>query len=110
MFTPSVPVIFAFHGYPSLIHKMVYKRFCHSNMHVHGFCEQGTTTTPFYMLVMNKLDRFNLVKNAVKRVESIANSKIIVKIMDEKLRRHKDYIYEIGDDLPEIKNWKWDSK
>jgi len=110
MFTPSVPVIFAFHGYPSLIHKMVYKRFCHSNMHVHGFCEQGTTTTPFDMLVMNKLDRFHLVKNAIKRIESTTKSKIITKIMDENLRRHKNHIYEIGDDLPEIKNWKWNSK
>ena len=107
LFTPSVPIIFAFHGYPSLIHEMLYKRMCHPNLHVHGFCEQGTTTTPFDMLVMNKLDRFHLVKNAVKRVEQITNSSHIIKTMDRALKRHKAYIVEVGDDLPEIKNWEW---
>jgi xylulose-5-phosphate/fructose-6-phosphate phosphoketolase len=109
MFTPSVPIIFAYHGYPSLIHELVYKRTCHSNMHVHGFCEQGTTTTPFDMLVMNKLDRFNLVKNAVNRVDSMKNLHSINSAMDDALKRHKEYIVKVGDDLPEIINWKWSS-
>ena len=108
IFNLQVPIIFAFHGYPSMIHRLIYNRSCHANFHIHGFNEEGTTTTPFDMLVLNKLDRFNLVKNAILRLKNIKNEATIIADMDHKLYRHKNYIVEKGDDLPEVKNFIWD--
>ncbi|ATA38791.1 phosphoketolase [Brucella abortus] len=108
MFTTNRPVIFAYHGYPYLIHRLVYKRTNHSNFHVRGFIEQGTTTTPFDMTVLNELDRFHLAMEAVERLplgESVA--KTLIDNFTEKLALHKDYIRQHGEDMPEIRDWKW---
>jgi xylulose-5-phosphate/fructose-6-phosphate phosphoketolase len=106
LFFPSnVPVIFAFHAYPALIHRLTYKRANSSHMHVRGFKEEGTTTTPFDMCVLNEIDRFHLVLSALDRlpIESLK----VKEAMKEKLLQHKKYIYEHGEDMPEIRNWKW---
>src|SRR5690606_6777447 len=112
LFTPTVPVIFAFHGYPAMIHRLIYNRGSHEDFHVHGFNEEGTTTTPFDMLVLNKLDRFNLIKNAISRLKTIKNAPEILDKMNAMLKKHHLYIADKGDDLIEIKNfnWKYDSK
>lgn len=106
LFTPDKPIIFAFHGYPSLIHKLVYKRNNHDNFHVKGYKEEGTTTTPFDMVVLNELDRFHLFLDVLERVSSpkLPQMKLMI---DKKLQEHKAYIEEFGDDMPEIKDWKW---
>src|SRR3984957_20032382 len=108
IFTEDKPVIFAFHGYPTLIHRLAYKRKNHENFHVHGYREEGTTTTPFDMTVLNELDRFHLASDVVDRVERLrplnAHFKQMVR---NKLVDHKEYISEHGDDLPEIRDWKW---
>lgn len=107
-FTKDKPIVFAFHGYPWLIHRLTYKRTGHSNLHVRGYKEEGTTTTPFDMCVLNEIDRFHLVKDVAKRVEKLKNrEEAICQLMDQKLNRHRAYICECGDDLPEIKEWKW---
>ncbi|MEZ0232732.1 MAG: phosphoketolase [Methylophilaceae bacterium] len=108
IFTHDKPVIFAFHGYPGLIHRLAYRRNNHANMHVHGYQEEGTTTTPFDMVVLNKLDRFSLVKDVLKRVPNIPEAAAMIKRMDEKLAAHKQYICQYGEDMPEIKHWKWE--
>ncbi|MCB5187344.1 phosphoketolase family protein [Methylobacillus caricis] len=107
MFTRDKPIIFAFHGYPGLIHRMAYRRHNHGNLHVHGYQEEGTTTTPFDMVVLNKLDRFHLIKNVLKRVENLENAEHVLAIVDEKLIQHKRYIEQHGEDMPEIQDWKW---
>jgi len=108
LFTVDKPVIFAYHGYPSLIHRLTYSRANHKNFHVHGFKEEGTTTTPFDMVVRNSLDRYNLVLNVVKHCPVIGDSgPILEKMMHEQLVRHRAYIIEKGEDLPEIRNWIW---
>jgi xylulose-5-phosphate/fructose-6-phosphate phosphoketolase len=108
MFTTDKPVIFAYHGYPSLIHRLTYRRENHANFHVHGYKEEGTTTTPFDMTVLNGLDRFDLAGDVVDRVPRLqpinAHFKQYVR---NKLVEHKQYIREHGDDLPEIRDWKW---
>jgi xylulose-5-phosphate/fructose-6-phosphate phosphoketolase len=108
MFTTDKPVIFAYHGYPSLIHRLTYRRENHANFHVHGYKEEGTTTTPFDMTVLNGLDRFDLAGDVVDRVLRLqpinAHFKQYVR---NKLVEHKQYIREHGDDLPEIRDWKW---
>ncbi len=108
IFTEDKPVIFAFHGYPALIHRLAYKRKNHENFHVHGYREEGTTTTPFDMTVLNELDRFHLAGDVVDRVERLrplnAHFKQMVR---NKLVDHKEYICEHGDDMPEIRDWKW---
>jgi xylulose-5-phosphate/fructose-6-phosphate phosphoketolase len=108
MFTTDKPVIFAYHGYPSLIHRLTYRRQNHANFHVHGYKEEGTTTTPFDMTVLNGLDRFDLAGDVVDRVPRLqpinAHFKQYVR---NKLVEHKQYIREYGDDLPEIRDWKW---
>ncbi|MEJ0043379.1 MAG: phosphoketolase family protein [Rhizomicrobium sp.] len=108
LFTRDKPVIFAYHGYPALIHKLTYRRANHDNFHVHGFKEEGTTTTPFDMVVLNNLDRFSLVLDAVRHVPRLAGR---VHEAEEKywaaMERHKLYISEHGEDLPEICNWHW---
>ena len=108
LFTSDKPVIFAYHGYPWLIHRLTYKRANHYNMHVRGYKEEGTTTTPFDMVVLNDLDRFHLVMDVIERVPKLANIGAYAKQeMRDKLLEHKQYICECGDDMPEIKDWKW---
>ena len=111
IFTTNRPVIFAYHGYPYLIHRLVYKRANHPNFHVHGFIEQGTTTTPFDMTVLNQLDRFHLAIAAVKRlpVSDDVAAPLIARL-EEKLVLHKRYVREHGEDMPEIRNWKWEAR
>jgi xylulose-5-phosphate/fructose-6-phosphate phosphoketolase len=108
MFTTDTPVIFAFHGYPALIHRLTYRRANHRNIHVRGYCEEGTITTPFDMTVLNQLDRFHLVLSALDRLPQAgeAGAQLRVKL-EEKLREHKRYIAQHGEDLPEIRAWKW---
>jgi len=108
LFTADKPVIFAFHGYPWLIHRLIYRRANHDNFHVRGYKEEGTTTTPFDMTVMNELDRFDLVDDVIDRVPGLANRAGHVKDwLHNKLIEHKHYISEHGEDMPEIRNWRW---
>jgi xylulose-5-phosphate/fructose-6-phosphate phosphoketolase len=108
LFTRDKPVIFAYHGYPTLIHKLTYNRANHGNLHVHGYNEEGTTTTPFDMVVLNKLDRFSLMRNAVKRVPRLAGHVAKVEqVYWTAMERHKLYISEHGADMPEVANWRW---
>lgn len=108
IFTKDKPIIFAFHGYPSLIHKLVYKRNNHDNFHVKGYKEEGTTTTPFDMVVLNDLDRFHLFLDVFERVPMLLEKLPEMKQMiDQKLKKHKKYIEQFGDDMPEIREWKW---
>jgi xylulose-5-phosphate/fructose-6-phosphate phosphoketolase len=108
LFTIDKPVIFAFHGYPSLIHRLTYKRTNHGGLHVHGYKEEGTITTPFDMPVLNELDRFHLAGDAVDRIPRLQKvSAHFQQHLRNKLFEHKQYIYAHGDDMPEIKNWKW---
>jgi len=108
LFTTDKPIIFAFHGYPWLIHRLTYRRTNHNNLHVRGYKEEGTTTTPFDMVVLNDLDRFHLVMDVIERVPKL--KAIGAQVLQEMLDRvigHKQYIIEHGDDMPEIHNWKW---
>lgn len=108
IFTTDRPVIFAFHGYPSLIHRLTYKRTNHDNFHVHGYCEEGTTTTPFDMTVLNRLDRFHLAADAIDRVERFRNSAgHVQQHLRDKLLEHRAYITVHGKDMPEIEDWRW---
>lgn len=108
IFTLDKPIIFAFHGYPSLIHRLTYRRTNHHNLHVRGYKEEGTTTTPFDMVVMNDLDRFHLVGDAIDRVPKLqAVGAHVKQMIRNKLIEHKQYIHKYGDDMPEVKNWKW---
>jgi xylulose-5-phosphate/fructose-6-phosphate phosphoketolase len=110
LFTPGKPVIFAFHGYPALIHRLIYKRTNHDNFHVRGFMEEGTTTTPFDMVVRNRLDRFHLVADVVDRVPGLGNRAAYVKqAMRDKLIEHEQYIVRHGNDMPEVAGWRWPS-
>jgi xylulose-5-phosphate/fructose-6-phosphate phosphoketolase len=108
LFTKDKPVIFAFHAYPTLIHQLTYRRTNHHNIHVRGYKEEGTITTPFDMTVLNDLDRFHLVIDAIDRVPQVGERGAYLKqqLMD-KLIEHKQYIDKYGEDLPEIRNWKW---
>jgi xylulose-5-phosphate/fructose-6-phosphate phosphoketolase len=108
LFTKDKPVIFAFHGYPSLIHRLTYKRTNHSNLHVHGYKEEGTITTPFDMTVLNGLDRFHLVMDTLDRLPQLKDKTAYLKQeMQDKLIEHTNYIRKYGLDMPEIRNWKW---
>jgi len=108
MFTVDKPIIFAFHGYPWLVHRLTYRRKNHDNLHVRGYKEEGTTTTPFDMTVLNDLDRFHLAGDVVDRVPRLRRVGAHFKqLLRDKLIAHKEYIMEVGDDMPEIKNWKW---
>ena len=108
LFTTDKPVIFAFHGYPWLIHRLTYRRTNHRNIHVRGYKEEGTTTTPFDMVVLNDLDRFHLVMDAIERVPMLEPIGGHAKeAMGHKLLEHKQYIRKYGDDMPEIRDWKW---
>jgi xylulose-5-phosphate/fructose-6-phosphate phosphoketolase len=108
IFTVDKPIVFAFHGYPWLIHRLTYRRRNHHNLHVRGYKEEGTTTTPFDMTVRNELDRFHLAGDVIDRVERLQKVAAYTKqMLRNKLIEHRLYIAERGDDMPEIKNWKW---
>ena len=107
IFTADKPIVFAFHGYPSLIHELTYKR-VNKNIHVRGYIEEGTITTPFDMRVLNRLDRFNLVQTAVYNLPQLGNrGAYLIQQMKDKLVEHKQFIAKYGVDLPEVANWKW---
>jgi xylulose-5-phosphate/fructose-6-phosphate phosphoketolase len=108
LFPPGTPIIFAFHGYPWLIHRLTYRRAAHPNLHVRGYKEEGTTTTPFDMTVRNDIDRFHLVMDVIDRVPSLGVTAAALRqsMMDERAR-HRRYIVESGEDLPEIQAWRW---
>jgi xylulose-5-phosphate/fructose-6-phosphate phosphoketolase len=108
IFTTDKPIIFAFHGYPWLIHRLAYRRTNHANLHVRGYKEEGTTTTPFDMTVVNDLDRFHLAIDVINRVPHLGYKAAYVKqMLQDKLIEHKHYINKYGEDMPEIQNWKW---
>jgi xylulose-5-phosphate/fructose-6-phosphate phosphoketolase len=108
MFTRGQPVIFAYHGYPALIHRLTYKRSNHANMHVRGFIEEGTTTTPFDMVVLNRLDRFHLAMDVIERVPGLASKAAqVTQHFRDKLTEHRSYINRHGEDMPEIQEWSW---
>lgn len=108
IFTTDKPIIFAFHGYPYSVHRLSYRRTNHSNIHVRGYKEEGTTTTPFDMVVLNDLDRFHLVMDVIDRVPKLLTKGAYVKqIARDKLTEHKRYIVEHGKDMPEVEEWKW---
>ena len=108
LFTADKPVIFAFHGYPALIHKLTYRRHNHGNIHARGYKEEGTTTTPFDMVVLNNLDRYQLALDAIRRIPRFGND---VRKAEERywttMERHKLYISEHGEDMPEVRDWRW---
>jgi len=108
LFTKDKPIIFAFHGYPWLIHRLTYRRTNHKNLHVRGYKEEGTTTTPFDICVMNDLDRFHLVDDVIDRVPKLETRAAYAKqAIHDKLIEHKQYIAKYGDDMPEISGWQW---
>jgi xylulose-5-phosphate/fructose-6-phosphate phosphoketolase len=108
IFTRDTPVIFAYHGYPWLIHRLAYRRAIHPHLHVRGYKEEGTTTTPFDMVVLNDLDRFHLVMDVADRVPKLAQRAGYIKQhMRAKRFEHKQYIVAHGEDMPEIRDWKW---
>jgi xylulose-5-phosphate/fructose-6-phosphate phosphoketolase len=110
LFAVDKPVIFAFHGYPALIHRLTYRRRNHEYFHVHGYREEGTTTTPFDMVVLNNLDRYYLALDAIRRIPRFSGE--ILKASDRywsTMEDHKLYVSEHGEDMPEVKNWSWTS-
>jgi len=110
LFTKNKPIIFAYHGYPWLIHRLAYRRTNHKNLHVRGYKEEGTITTPFDMTVVNDIDRFHLAQDAIRRLPRLAaRAPKLLQQLDEKLSEHHRYIREHGQDMPEIRNWRWGS-
>ena len=110
LFTRNKPVIFAFHAYPWLIHRLTYRRHNHDNFHVRGYKEEGTITTPFDMTVLNDLDRYHLVMDVVDRLppeKTGSQGEYLKQQLRDKLVQHRSYINEYGEDMPEIRNWKW---
>jgi xylulose-5-phosphate/fructose-6-phosphate phosphoketolase len=108
LFTRDKPVIFAFHGYPTLVHRLSYRRTNHANIHVRGYKEEGTITTPFDMTVLNELDRFHLVIDTIDRLpQTGAPGQQLQQHLRDKLVAHREYICEHGEDMPEIRNWRW---
>jgi xylulose-5-phosphate/fructose-6-phosphate phosphoketolase len=108
IFTSGRPVIFAYHGYPSLIHRLTYRRHGHENFHVRGYMEEGTTTTPFDMVMLNNVDRFHLVIDVIDRVPGLGEQAGLLRqqMVDERLR-HRTYTTEVGDDMPDVRDWTW---
>jgi len=108
LFTADKPWIFAYHGYPWLIHRLTYRRTNHKNLHVRGYKEEGTTTTPFDMCVLNEIDRFSLAFAVIDHVPKLgAHAARARQVLRDRLLDHKNYIRAHGDDIPEIKDWKW---
>jgi xylulose-5-phosphate/fructose-6-phosphate phosphoketolase len=108
LFTRDKPIIFAFHGYPWLIHRLTYRRTNHGNLHVRGYKEEGTTTTPFDMVVLNEMDRFHLVEDVIDRLPQLGSQAAYLKqALRNKLLDHREYICRHGDDMPEVRDWKW---
>ena len=108
IFTPDKPIMFAYHGYPWLIHRLTYRRTNHANLHVRGYKEEGTTTTPFDMCVMNDIDRYSLVCDALDRVPRLGHAAVYVRhAMRDKHIEHKQYVHEHGIDMPEVLEWTW---
>jgi xylulose-5-phosphate/fructose-6-phosphate phosphoketolase len=108
LFTPDKPVVFAYHGYPWLIHRLTYRRTNHDNLHVRGYKEEGTTTTPFDMVMLNDMDRYHLVMDVIDRVPSLGSRAAHVRqrMVDERLA-HRAYTREVGDDAPDVRDWAW---
>jgi len=108
LFTTDRPVIFAYHGYPWLIHRLTYRRTNHGNLHVRGYKEEGTTTTPFDMVMLNDLDRFHLVIDVIDRVPGLGARAGHVRqhMVDERLR-HRQYTRDHGEDVPDVRDWTW---
>jgi xylulose-5-phosphate/fructose-6-phosphate phosphoketolase len=108
LFTRDKPVIFAFHAYPWLIHRLTYRRRNHANLHVRGYKEEGTITTAFDMTVLNDIDRFHLVIDTINRLPQTGSQGAYLKQqLQDKLVEHKHYIEKYGEDMPEIRNWTW---
>ena len=110
LFTADRPIVFAFHGYPWLIHRLTYRRTNHGNLHVRGYKEKGTTTTPFDMTVLNDLDRFHLVCDVLARVPDVAETAMgeaTVAYCRARLAEHHEYIRAHGDDMPDVRDWRW---
>jgi xylulose-5-phosphate/fructose-6-phosphate phosphoketolase len=108
LFTPDRPVIFAYHGYALLIHRLTYRRANHNNLHVRGYKEEGTTTTPFDMVMLNDMDRFHLVMDVIDRVPGLAARAAEVRqhMVDRRLQ-HRAYTRHVGDDPPDVREWVW---
>ncbi|MBI5860774.1 MAG: phosphoketolase family protein [Rhodocyclales bacterium] len=108
LFRTNTPILFAYHGYPWLIHRLTYRRTSHANLHVRGYKEEGTTTTPFDMVVLNTLDRFHLVMDVANQVPKLQpQAAHIMQLMRDKLGQHTQYIHQHGEDMPEIRDWTW---
>ena len=108
LFTTDKPIIFAYHGYPWLIHRLTYRRTNHKNLHVRGYKEEGTTTTPFDMVVLNDMDRFHLVADVIDRVPQLGSRAAYLKQwVRDRLIEHQHYITEHGVDMPEVTHWQW---
>jgi xylulose-5-phosphate/fructose-6-phosphate phosphoketolase len=108
LFTKDKPIVFNFHGYPWLIHRLTYRRTNHDNLHVRGYKEEGTTTTAFDMAVLNEIDRFHLAGDVIDRVPGLGSRAAYAKqFLRDKLMDHKSYIYQHGEDMPEIRDWVW---
>jgi xylulose-5-phosphate/fructose-6-phosphate phosphoketolase len=108
LFPPGPPIIFAYHGYPWLIHRLTYRRAAHHDIHVRGYKEEGTTTTPFDMVVMNDMDRFHLVMDVIDRVPRLVGrgAQLRQRMVDTR-SRHRAWVREYGEDMPEVSNWRW---
>jgi xylulose-5-phosphate/fructose-6-phosphate phosphoketolase len=108
IFTRDRPIIFAYHGYPWLIHRLTYRRTNHGNLHVRGYKEEGTTTTPFDMVVRNDLDRFHLAIDVIDRLPALGSTAAYAKQeLQEKLIEHHDFTVTHGRDMPEVADWSW---
>jgi xylulose-5-phosphate/fructose-6-phosphate phosphoketolase len=109
IFTADKPILFAFHGYPWLIHRLTYRRHGHDNLHVRGYKEEGTTTTPFDMTVLNELDRFHLAEAAIDLVPGLgaAQSGHLRQRLRDKLIEHREHVQRYGEDMPEVRDWQW---
>jgi xylulose-5-phosphate/fructose-6-phosphate phosphoketolase len=110
VFTTNVPIVFAFHGYPFLIHRLTYRRTNHDRMHVRGYLENGTTTTPFDMVMLNNLDRFHLVMDVIDRVPDLHERAVQLRQdMEDARFRARRWTREYGEDIPEVADWRWEA-